>query len=353
MQIKALALCSGGLDSALTTAIVLDQGVQVEALYFINVFLPGYKGRDQEDFCRLQKRQAEQLGIRLHIFDNSQALLELVCKPCYGYGENMNPCIDCRILMLKEAKAYMQSRGFSFLISGEVLGQRPMSQRKDALNIIDRDAQVKGLVLRPLSAKLLKPTVAEERGWVNRDKLFDFSGRSRKPQLALAEKLGVKEYLTPAGGCLLTDIEFARKFKDLSASGAFDLDDIQLLKLGRHFRYRSLTKIVVGRDEEENRCLMDLARDEDLLLKLRDFAGPLTLAQPVRKSFSNGAGTDRNEQTASMIEMAARLTTRYARYSKGKDKEKVWVEYWPKNSRSKRSILVSAAGEDLIKQLKI
>jgi len=233
----------------------------------------------------------------------------------------------------------MQSRGFSFLISGEVLGQRPMSQRKDALNIIDRDAQVKGLVLRPLSAKLLKPTVAEERGWVNRDKLFDFSGRSRKPQLALAEKLGVKEYLTPAGGCLLTDIEFARKFEDLSTSGAFDLDDIQLLKLGRHFRYRSLTKIVVGRDEEENRCLMDLARDEDLLLKLRDFVGPLTLTR-----------TDRNKQTADMIKMAASLTVRY---SKGKDKENVLVDYWPKDSNKMSSILVNSAGEDLIEQLRV
>lgn len=255
----------------------------------------------------------------------------------------MNPCIDCRILMLKKAKAYMQSHRFHFLISGEVLGQRPMSQRKDTLNIIERDADVKGLILRPLSAKKLAPTLAEVKGWVDRDKLFDFSGRSRKPQLALSKKLGIKEYLTPAGGCLLTEVEFARKFRDLLASGKVDLDGVRLLKAGRHFRLKSLARIIVGRNEEENKYLLDLACDADILLKMRDFTGPLTLVRPVR--------VEACEEIASLIETAARLT---ARYSKGKDQESVWVDYWPKDSEGgKKAVLVSPAGEELVEKLRI
>ena len=241
--------------------------------------------------------------------------------------------------MLQEARAYMQANGFAFLISGEVLGQRPMSQRRDALNIVDRDAQVKGLLLRPLSAKLLAPTVAEDKGWVERDRLFDFSGRSRKGQLALAKSLGVKEYLTPAGGCLLTEAEFARKFRDLADSGEASFQDALLLKVGRHFRLKRQAKVIVGRDEEENNRLMDLANEEDTLLRVRDFSGPLTILRGGSRNCANGT-----------IETAARLT---ARYSKAKEQKLVWVDYWLKNSDEKKAIAVAPAGEDLIREMRI
>jgi len=339
MKAKALALFSGGLDSTLAAKIVKDQGLEVEAVHFVNAFLSGYKPRQEDLGLGLQRRQTKKLGIKLNIVDISCAHLELVLNPRYGYGENMNPCIDCRIFMLKEAKAYMQSQGFSFIISGEVLGQRPMSQRKDTLNLIERQAQVKGLLLRPLSAKILAPSLAEEKGWVDRDKLFDFSGRSRKGQLALAEKLGIREFLTPAGGCLLTETEFCRKLKDLLSCSKVNLDEVHLLKLGRHFRPKDSNKIIVGRDEEENNRLEDLAKEKDLLLTVRDFSGPLTV---IRRN-----GCDLSE---SLIETAARLT---ARYGKGKEQEKLWVNYWPKNSEKKKSILVSPAGEDLVERARI
>ena len=275
----------------------------------------------------------------MHTLDVCRPHLKLIQKPRYGYGRNMNPCIDCRILMLQEAKSFMQTHGFSFLVSGEVLGQRPMSQRKGNLDIIDRDAQVKGLILRPLSAKLLEPTLAEEKGWVNRDKLFAFSGRSRKPQLALAKELGIKDYLAPAGGCLLAEAAFARKLQDLTMSGKFELDDVRLLRIGRHFRYSSLTKIIVGRNEQENNSLMSLAGDKDIIMKLRDFAGPVTVLRHIGSTFANGA-----------IGIAARLTTRY---SKGKEQKSVCVEYWRKSSGNKKSIAAVSAAEELIEQMRI
>ena len=234
-KIKALALFSGGLDSVLAAKVVADQEVHVEAIYFVNAFLSGYKDDINTDSHPVQTDIACQIGVKLHIVDIARAHLQVVQKPVYGYGEHMNPCIDCRIFMLKEAKEFMQKHNFSFIISGEVLGQRPMSQRREALNIIDRDADCKGLILRPLSARLLKPTLAEEKTWVDREKLYSFSGRSRKPQIALAQKLGIQKYLTPAGGCLLTEPEFAKKFKDLCALGKVDVREVQLLKIGRHF----------------------------------------------------------------------------------------------------------------------
>ncbi len=337
-MVKALALFSGGLDSTLSAKVVLDQGVHVEAVYIVNAFLP--EGKSQDASCARQKGIIEQLAIKLHTLDISRAHLELVQNPQYGYGENVNPCIDCRILMLKRAKRYMQDLGFSFLISGEVLGQRPMSQRRDSLNIVERDAEVQGLLLRPLSAKKLAPTLPEEQGWVDRDGLFDFSGRSRKPQIALAKKLGIKEYLTPAGGCLLTEAEFAAKFRDLLKIGKFNLDDVQLLKVGRHFRLRgALSKIIVGRNEEENRCLLNLACESDAIFKVHDFTGPITVVRG-----------DSSFLSERLIENAARLT---ARYSKGKDQKELRVDYCPKNSQEKKSIRVSPAGEDLIEELRI
>lgn len=319
----------------LSAKIILEQGVRVEALYFTNVFLPGFSEHQH------LHRAAGQLGIQLHIIDISLPQLELVKRPRYGFGENMNPCIDCHILMLKEAKEHMAVDGFSFLVSGEVIGQRPMSQRKDTMNIIDRDAQVKGIVLRPLSAKLLKPTVAEEQGWVDRERLFNFCGRSRKPQLALAKEFGITEYQTPAGGCLLTDAGFVSRCRELLICGSLNLDDVQLLKAGRHFRpAKEHSKIIVGRHKQDNEYLQDLAKNGDILFKMRDFAGPLTLVR-VKNGYLF---------PSELIEMAAMLT---ARYSQGRGREKVWVEYCPKGSGEKKAVFVSPARDDLIAKIRV
>lgn len=343
-MVKALALLSGGLDSTLAAKVVLEQGVQVEGGFFVHAFFsnPSKEGVREEQAksqFTLQKKVAAQLGIKLHFWDISEAHLKLVQAPRYGYGENMNPCIDCHIFMLNQALGYMRKENFSFLISGEVLGQRPMSQRRAALDIVEREAQVQGILLRPLSAKLLKPSLAEEKGWVDREKLFAFSGRSRKAQLALAEKLNISVYSTPAGGCLLTEKEFCRKLRDLLQSRQFSLSDVHLLKLGRHFRFNETTKIIVGRDDQENQALMALAGASDILLRLRDFAGPLTVIREGSAFASNG-----------VIEAAARLT---ARYSKGKEEKKVWVDFWQKGPSVKESVLVSPAQEDLIKGMRI
>jgi tRNA-uridine 2-sulfurtransferase len=202
MSIKAISLISGGLDSTLATKVVMDLGVDVLAANFVSPFCQC----SRKDGCRHEARfVSEQLNIPLRIVNATDDFLEMLKKPKHGYGSNMNPCIDCRILMLKKSKELMDEVGASFLITGEVLGQRPMSQRRDAMRTIEKEAGVTGLVLRPLSAKLLEPTIPEEKGWVDREKLLDISGRSRKPQMKMAEDFNIKDYPCPAGGCLLTD----------------------------------------------------------------------------------------------------------------------------------------------------
>ncbi len=305
--IKALVLLSGGLDSTLAIKVILEQGVDVEAINFVTPFcLCTPKGS-----CRHEARRvADEFGIKLKVINVAQEYIEMVKDPRHGYGRNMNPCIDCRIFMQKKAKEYMKEIDASFVITGEVLGQRPMSQRRDALAIIERDSGLKGLVLRPLSAKLLKPTIPEERGWVDRERLLEISGRSRKVQMDLAKEYKIGDYPCPAGGCLLTDSEFAKRMRDLLEHSALSLNDINLLKVGRHFRLSSWAKIVVGRDKEENGRLLRLAQAEDLVFKVVNFPGPITIAR----------GSMRPEA----IEKAAALT---ARYSKAKDLSQVKVCY--------------------------
>jgi tRNA-specific 2-thiouridylase len=194
----AVALYSGGLDSTLAILVVLRQGVEVKAVTFLNHF--GCDISDRSSCSKNPFSAAEQFGFEVKLSHLSEKFIEIVKNPKFGHGKNMNPCMDCRILMLKEAKEFMNMTGAAFIITGEVLGQRPMSQRRDALDVIDREAGLKGHVLRPLSAKLMKPTIAEEKGIVERGLLYDFSGRSRKPQIALAEEFGLTDYPAPAGG---------------------------------------------------------------------------------------------------------------------------------------------------------
>lgn len=274
---KAIALLSGGLDSTLAIKVVLEQGIEVVAINFITPFCTC---SPKKSGCHISKRVAQNLGIELHIENVSQEYLDIIKSPLYGYGKHVNPCLDCRIFMFKKAAEYMKRNGATFIITGEVLGERPMSQRRDAMNIIERDAGLKGLIVRPLSAKLLPPTIPEKEGWVDRERFLTIQGRSRKPQLNLARQWKIYEYGCPAGGCLLTDPVFARRLKDLmNRKKDFTLNDIHLLKIGRHFRLSQTSKAIVGRNEEENKKLMTFVEEGDWVIQKSGLSGPLTVVR--------------------------------------------------------------------------
>jgi tRNA-specific 2-thiouridylase len=272
--VTAIALVSGGLDSQLAARVLLEQGVRVVALNFQSVFCPGRGGPSVPNAARACRA----LGIPLETVPFSGELIPLVKHAPHGYGQQMNPCIDCRMAQFRLARAHMERLGAHLLATGEVVGQRPMSQRRDAMRQIDRGAGVEGLVLRPLSAKLLAPTLAETRGWVDRERLYAISGRSRKPQLELAERFGITDYPQAAGGCLLTDEAFANRARELlERKPSADEHDFELLKVGRHFRLPSGAKAIVGRDQGENERLRDLARDGDVVCDRDDTVGPIVL----------------------------------------------------------------------------
>ena len=294
---RAIALLSGGLDSTLAAKVVLEQGIELEALNFLTVFC---NCTNKGETCLASQKAVESLGISLRVFNVSEEYLGIVKNPKHGYGSHMNPCIDCRIFMMKKAKEYMRETGASFLVTGEVLGERPMSQRKDAMRLIEKEAGLEGLILRPLSAKLLPPSIPEREGWVDRETLLNMQGRSRKPQIQLAAIFGIQDYPCPAGGCLLTDPGFAKRIKDLFVHQPdFTLNDIHLLKVGRHFRFSPKAKLIVGRKEDENQKIQTFSGEGDLLLKAAHHPGPLSLL--------------RGEFGAEMIERAAAITARYGK----------------------------------------
>jgi tRNA U34 2-thiouridine synthase MnmA/TrmU len=273
---KAVALYSGGLDSTLAILIAMRQGIEVTAITFLTHF--GCDISDKSSCSKDPFSAAEKFGFEVKLCHLSDKFIDIVKNPKYGHGKNMNPCIDCRILMLKEAKEFMKMADADFIITGEVLGQRPMSQKRDTFPKIDREAGLEGYILRPLSAKKLKPTMPEQMGFVEREKLCDFYGRSRKPQMALAKELGLTEYPMPAGGCLLTDPIYSYRLKELFAYNPNpSLKDINLLRLGRHFRISDNCKIVVGRDENENNAIQSLADADDYLLHVDGYGSPLTI----------------------------------------------------------------------------
>jgi tRNA U34 2-thiouridine synthase MnmA/TrmU len=274
---KAISLLSGGLDSILATKLILEQGIEVEAVNFVTVFCTcTARGRS----CLVSKSAADNLGIKLKVFEISQEYFEVVKNPKYGYGKNLNPCLDCRIFMFKKAAQYMREVGASFLITGEVLGERPMSQRKETMRIIESDSGLEGLILRPLSARLLEPSIPEKEGLIDRQKLLSIKGRSRKPQMQLAKELGINDYPCPAGGCLLTDAGFANRMRDLiKHTKNFTINDVKLLKVGRHFRLSSLAKLIVGRNEEENNRLLMLVKENDLRFYPTKRKGPVGIGR--------------------------------------------------------------------------
>ena len=271
-----MALVSSGLDSLLAAKIVKDLGVAVEGIYFFFRFDSRKRERggwNADDLFR-------PLGIRGKVVDMSEAMLRILRDPAHGYGSGMNPCIDCRLYMLDQARAYMEEVGAQFLVTGEVVGQRPMTQNKPTLFHIDKVSGLKGLILRPLSAKLLPVTLPEERGWVDRERLFDFSGRSRRPQMALAERLGISGFQQPAGGCILTEPNFSRRAGVLFSrrgKGGVTVEGLELLRFGRHLWPNDHLHVVVGRDEGENRALA-IFREGRWTFSAMDTEGPLVLA---------------------------------------------------------------------------
>ncbi len=317
---RAVALISGGLDSMLAAKVIMEQGVEVEGVNFFTGFcVEGHTHAIRKKKQHQNKRNnalwvAEQLGIKLHIVDVIDEYKDVLLNPKHGYGQHLNPCLDCKIFMVRKAQAwsFMEENQFDFIITGEVIGQRPKSQRKETMPVIARESGVEDRLLRPLCAKHLPLTLPEREGWVDRDALYDFHGRNRKPQIALAEKFGFTEWAQPAGGCcFLTDAQYSAKLADLweaRGSREYELDDIMLLKVGRHLRPQPNFKMIVGREEGENNYLKGYQQTY-LSLKPVSHGGPLTLV-------------DGNPDQAD-IELAAQIA---ARYSQGRDAELVDFE---------------------------
>lgn len=268
--IRALGLLSGGLDSALAAALLLEQGLDVVALHL-----------ESPTSCRSDVREvARDLGIPLEVRPKGEEYLRLLREPRWGYGKNMNPCVDCRVFMFRRARAWLEECGADFLFTGEVPGQRPMSQLSGRLRLIDRESGLAGLILRPLSALLLPETEPERRGWVDRSRLLGVHGRSRHVQLREAARLGLRHYPSPGGGCLLTDPVFSRKLRDLfqhDPGARADGGDVALLGLGRHFRIGPGLKIVLGRDAQENARLAAFEDGTRWLVTPHGFSGPTAL----------------------------------------------------------------------------
>jgi len=288
MFVKALLLFSGGLDSMLAAKVLQEQGIHVDGITFRSCFF------NEEQ----AKKASKEIGIKLKIVDFSKDHLKMTKNPKHGYGKNMNPCIDCHLLMFKQA---LEIEGYDFIASGEVLGERPMSQNKKALSLSKE-------ILRPLSAKLLPKTEIEKKGLVDRSKLLDISGRSRKPQLELVKKYGIKWFPSPAGGCLLTDPEFSKRLKNLMKYD-FNENDIELLKHGRHF-WEGDVKIVVGRNKKDNEKIIKLKTKKDEIIELKDIPGPTTLVRPYKGRINSA-----------IIEKAKQLTKHYS--LKARDRENI------------------------------
>lgn len=326
-RVKALSLLSGGLDSILATELILNQGIDVEAVNFVSPFCLCKKGG-----CGAVEA-AKQLGVPLKVVSVGNEYLKMVRKPKHGYGRNMNPCIDCRIFMIKKAKKYAKEIGAAFIFTGEVLDERPMSQHFKAMRIVEEGSGLKGRLLRPLSARLLPETVIEKKGLVKRDKLLDIRGRSRKPQIKLAEEFKIADYPCPAGGCLLTYKEFANKLRDLFRHRKrCSMPDVALLKVGRHFRFGK-NKIIVGRNEAENKILTAKKMRYDYYFEVPDVGGPITVLQGLKNKKA--------------IQMAAALT---AFYSDAKS-DKITVNFG-RNSLDK-SITVPVPSRAEVESLRI
>ena len=336
---KAVSLISGGLDSMLATKTLLEQGIHVEGINFFTGFcVEGHTHAIRKRDQKKPKRNnalwvAEQLGIKLHIIDVVEEYKTVLLNPRHGYGANMNPCLDCKGFMVRKALEWMEENGFDFIITGEVIGQRPMSQRRDTLPVIARESGANDRLLRPLCAKLLPPTLPEREGWVDRERLHDFSGRSRKPQMRLAAQFGLQDYAQPAGGCcFLTDKSYSDRLVDLWQARDrrdYELDDIMLLKVGRHLRPRPGFKMIIGREQGENK-FMEGYRKQFMHMHTTSCPGPLVLID---------GRPDEQE-----LELAARIT---ARFSQGRDQARVRVSVTDRSGVSRELEVTPLSPQDI------
>jgi len=299
----------------LSATLISSLGIEVQPVFFSTPFFTPDRA----------KESAEHINLPLKVVDITDRHFQLLKEPNHGFGGNMNPCIDCHALMIKIAGEILPEEKADFIISGEVLGQRPMSQNRGSLSIVEKESGMKGLILRPLSAKLLPPTTPELKGWVDRDKLLSISGRSRKPQMALAKKFSISKYPSPAGGCLLTDKVFSSRLKDLLEQyPELDRNQVEMLKLGRHFRISPDTKIIVGRNKKENDRILNLAGDNYCILHTKNIPGPVVVIL--------GKKSDEIEM------LAATLTASYSD-ARGEEAEIVLTE----NNREK---IIRASGDN-------
>ena len=284
-QIKGLGLCSGGLDSILSALLLQRQGIDITWICFETPFFSSESAQ----------KASRMTGIPLMTLDITDDYMEMMKSPRAGFGKNMNPCMDCHALMFSKAGEILKTKGFLFLFSGEVLGQRPKSQNKNSLRYVEKNSGFDGQILRPLCARLLPETLIEQKGLVDRQKLMDISGRSRKIQMQMAKAFGIKEYPSPAGGCLLTDKIFSDRLKDLmNTQKLFNKRELYYLKHGRHFRLDSKTKVIVGRSEKDNQHLLNyFEKNMDLLLRPAKIPGPDVIL--------TGKDTKKNIQTSAMI----------------------------------------------------
>lgn len=336
-QRKAVALISGGLDSMLAARLMLDLGIHVEGINFYTGFcVEGHTHAIRKQDENKKKRNnalwtAETLGIKLHIIEVIDEYKDVVLNPKHGYGAHLNPCLDCKGFMVRKALEWIRAHNFDFIVTGEVLGQRPMSQRRDTLPVVARESGANDLLLRPLCAKLLPETLPEREGWVDRNKLLDFNGRTRKPQIALAAHYGITEFAQPAGGCcFLTNEQYAHKLTDLWQSRGkrdYEIDDIMLLKVGRHLRPRPHFKIIIGREEGENNYLEGY-RHMFTYLRPVSHMGPLALID--------------GEVNADDLQLAAQLL---ARFSQGRDSASVRVAVTPRAGETTEMDVVPMAQE--------
>lgn len=301
---KALVLFSGGLDSQLACLILMKEGIEVVPVFFETYFFKSDKA----------KKYAEAIGLNLRIVDISTEHLEIVHKPQHGYGKYMNPCIDCHLLMIKKAKEIMEKEGFDFIATGEVLEERPFSQRAGVFELMEKALGLQGKIVRPLSLKLLPETEAEKRGLINREHMLDIKGESRKVQLQLAKEFGLKVFETPASGCILTDPEYAKRLKTLKKiKPNFDGNDATVLRRGRVF-FEDNSLIIIGRNELENYELEKLKKPSDILLKPQ-FPGPSALI----RSFNNGVNKE------SLVERSKELIIKYSKKAPQNAKELIEV----------------------------
>jgi tRNA-uridine 2-sulfurtransferase len=325
-KVKALGLCSGGLDSILGALVLQKQGIHVEWICFETPFFSACKAKKAADIIR----------IPLMVKNITGTYMQMLRNPNCGYGKNMNPCLDCHALMFRIAGEIMAEKGFHFLFSGEVLGQRPMSQKRPSLKYVEKHSGMGGFILRPLSARKLDETVPEKNGWVDRNKLLDISGRGRKRQIELADEFGITDYPAPGGGCLLTDKSYCKRLKDLlEHKENVSRNELMLLRFGRHFRTPSGSKIIVGRTMDDNENILKYYDPQsDIIMRLNNYPSPTVL---VSDDASDGE-----------ISLASALCAGYARLP-----EKAFIEVTVVGKKGNKMLCVFPINPSDVKHLLI